>query len=118
MVQWLRTLAWALRARFKSRARLEAENLVLRQQLGVLIRRLPKRVRLTNSDRWLLVWLYRVFPSILSAVRIVRPETVIRWHRDGFRAYWRWKSRPGVGRSPIGHANRDLILQMSMTNPL
>jgi hypothetical protein len=89
MVEWLRQLAYALSLRFKSRARLEAENLVLRQQLNVLMRKLPKRLRLTNSDRVLLVWLYRLFPSILSAIRIVRPESVIRWHRRGFRAYWR-----------------------------
>ena len=79
---------------------------------------LPKRLRLTNSDRLLLVWLYRLFPSILSAIRIVRPETVIRWHRCGFQAYWRWKSRPGVGRPPIHRELRDLIRQMSMANPL
>jgi hypothetical protein len=64
---------------------------VLRQQVNVLIRQLPNRLRLTNSDRLLLVWLYRLFPSIMSAIQIVRPETVIRWHRRGFRAYWRWK---------------------------
>ena len=104
--------------RFKSRARLEDENLVLRQQLNVLIRKLPKRLRLRNSDRLLLVWLYRLFPSILSAIRIVTPETVIRWHRHGFRAYWRWKSRPGVGRPPIDGEIRDLIRQISMANPL
>jgi hypothetical protein len=75
MVEWLRQLAYALSLRFKSRARLEAENLVLRQQLNVLMRKLPKRLRLTNSDRLALVWLYRLFPSILSAIRIVRPET-------------------------------------------
>jgi hypothetical protein len=86
---------------FKSRARLAAENLVLRQQVNVLIRKLPKRLQLRNSDRLLLVWLYRLFPSILSAIRMVRPETVIRWHRRGFRPYWRWKSRPGVGRKSI-----------------
>jgi len=102
----------------KSRARLEAENLVLRQQLNVLIRKLPKRLELTNSDRLLLVWLYRLFPSILSAIRIVRPETVIRRHRRGFRAYWRWTSRPGVGRPPIDGEIRDLIREMSMANPL
>ena len=55
-----------------------------------------RRLRLTNSERLLLVWLYRLFPSIVSAIRIVRPETVIRWHRRGFRAYWRWKSRPAA----------------------
>ena len=118
MVEWLKQLAYALSLRFKSRARLEAENLVLRQQLNVLMRKLPKRLRLTNSDRLLLVWLYRLFPSILSAIRIVRPETVIRWHRRGFQAYWRWKSRPGVGRPPIDGEIRDLIRQMSMANPL
>ena len=118
MVEWLRQLAYALSLRFKSRARLEAENLVLRQQLNVLMRKLPKRLRLTNSDRLLLVWLYRLFPSILSAIRIVRPETVIRWHRRGFQAYWRRKSRPGVGRPPIDGEIRDLIRQMSMANPL
>ncbi len=76
MVAWLRGLAHALGSRFKSRARLAAENLVLRQQLNVLIRKLPKRVQLKNSDRLLLVWPYRLFPSGLSATRIVRPETV------------------------------------------
>ena len=86
MNEWLRQLAYALSFRFKSRARLEAENLVLRQQLNVLARKLPKRLPLANSDRLLLVWAYRLFPSILSAIRIVRPETVIRWHRRGFRA--------------------------------
>jgi hypothetical protein len=100
MVEWLKQLAYALSLRFKSRARLEAENLLLRQQLNVLIRKLPKRLGLTNSDRLQLVWLYRLCPSIVSAIRIVRPETVIRWHRRGFKAYWRWKSCPSVGRPP------------------
>jgi len=79
MIEWLRQLAYALSCRFKSRARLEAENLVLRQQLNVLVRKLPKRLRLANSDRLLLFWTYRLFPSLLSAIWIVRPETVIRW---------------------------------------
>src|SRR5215467_8282851 len=108
MSEWLKQLAHALSLQFKSRARLEAENLALRQQLNVLMRKLPKRLRLTNSDRLLLVWLYRLFPSILAAIRIVRPETVIRWHRRGFQAYWRWKSRP-VGRPPVDIEIRDLI---------
>jgi len=118
MFEWLKQLAHALSLRFKSRARLEAENLALRQQVNVLVRKLPKRLQLTNSDRLMLVWLYRLFPSILGAIRIVRPETVIRWHRCGFRAYWRWKSRPDVGRPPIRFEIRDLIRQMSMANPL
>ena len=91
---------------------------MLRQQLNIVIRKLPKWSRLTNSDRLLLVWLYRLSPSILSAIRIIRPETLIRWHRRGFRAYWRWKSRPGVGRQPIDGELRDLIRQMSTANPL
>jgi hypothetical protein len=84
MVESLKLLAYALRSRFKSRMRLEAGNLVLRQQLNIVIRKLPKRLHLRNSDRLLLVWLYRFFPSILSAIRIVRPEIVIRWPRRGF----------------------------------
>ncbi len=118
MAEWLKLLAYALRARFKSRARLEAENLVLRQQLNILVRKLPKRVRLTNADRLRLVWLYRLFPSILNAIEVIKPETLIRWHRRGFRAYWRWKSRPGVGRPQLDGELRDLIRQMSMANPL
>lgn len=117
MVEWLRQLAYALSLRIKSRARLEAENLVLRQQLNVLTRKLPKRLRLTNSYRLLLVWLYRLLPSILGAIRIVRPETIIRWHRRGFQTYWRRKSHPGVGRPPINSEICDLIGQMSMADP-
>jgi hypothetical protein len=71
----------------------QAENLILRQQLVVLRRKPPTRVRLWNIDRLLLVWLYRLYPSILDAIIILQPETVIRWHRRGFRAYWRWKSQ-------------------------
>ena len=91
---------------------------MLRQLLSILIRKLPRRARLTNADRLLLVWPYRLFPSILNAIRIVRPETLIRWHRGGFRAYWRWKSRRGVGRPAINRELRDLIREMSMANPL
>jgi hypothetical protein len=69
MFEWLKQVAYGLSLRFKSRTRLEAENLVLRQQVNVLIRKLPKRLQLRNSDRLLLVWLYRLLPSILSAIR-------------------------------------------------
>ena len=78
---------------FKSKSRLEAENAALRHQLIVLQRRISGRVQLTNRDRLFLVMLYRWFPSILQAITIVRPETLVRWHRAGFRQYWRWKSR-------------------------
>ena len=86
---------------FKSRAKLEAEILVLRQQINVLRRRASKRPHLNNTDRFLFVWLYRWFPSVLGAIAIVRPETIIRWHRAGFRAYWRWRSRNPVGRPKV-----------------
>src|SRR3984893_7789513 len=78
---------------FKSKSRLEAENAVLRHQLIVLRRKLKGRARLTNSDRWFLLQMYRWFPSILKVVTIVQPETLVSWHRAGFRSYWRWKSR-------------------------
>ena len=79
---------------FKSKSRLEAENAALRQQLIVLRRKVQGRVRLTDNDRWFFVQLYRWFPSILQVLTIIRPETLVRWHRAGFRGYWRWKSRP------------------------
>src|ERR1700686_3160782 len=77
---------------FKSRRRLDAELLVLRHQLNVLRQRPPCRLNLRWADRALFVWLYRRFPRMLDAITIVRPETVVRWHRMGFAAYWRWKS--------------------------
>src|SRR5256886_12700345 len=80
------------------RRRLEAENLVLRHQLNVLQQRAPRRLYLRWADRALFVWLYRRCPRILSSITIVRPETVVRWHRMGFATYWRWKSRPHGGR--------------------
>src|ERR1700736_6110264 len=102
----------------KSKLRLEAENATLRNQLIVLRRRLPGRVRFTNSDRWFLVQLYRWFLSILEVLTVIRPETLVRWHRAGFRRYWRWKSRPRGGRPQIEIAIRGLIPQMSMENLL
>ena len=98
MVAFLTQLLPAIRSRLTRRALLEAENLVLRQQLVVLRRKSPARVRLWNIDRLLVVWLYRLYPSLLDAIIIVQPETVIRWHRRGFRAYWHWKSRHSGGR--------------------
>ncbi|WP_197689219.1 hypothetical protein [Bradyrhizobium erythrophlei] len=103
---------------FKSKVRLEAENAVLRHQLIVLNRRQHGRVRLTNHDRWFLIQLYRWFPPILQVLRIIRPETLVRWHRAGFRGYWRWKSRPLGGRPQIDTELRALIRRMSMENPL
>src|SRR5450432_4650266 len=103
---------------FKSKSRLEAENAALRHQLSVLRRKLSGRVRLTNSDRWFVVQLYRWFPSVLNAITIIQPETLVRWHRAGFRCYWRWKSRPRGGRPQIDTEMRVLIRRMSVENPL
>jgi hypothetical protein len=103
---------------FKSKSRLEAENAALRHQLIVLRRKVPGRVRLTNNDRWFFIQLYRWFPSILPLVTVVQPETLVRWHRAGFRLYWRWKSGLRGGRPQIETDLRALIRQMSMENPL
>ena len=103
---------------FKSKLRLEAENAVLRHQLNVLTRRLHGRARLTNSDRWFFIQLFRWFPSILQVLTIIRPETLVRWHRAGFRHYWRWKSRSPGGRPQIETDLRALIRRMSVENPL
>ena len=107
-----------LAAPFKSKSRLEAENAVLRRQLIVLRRKMQGRVRLTDSDRRFFVQLYRWFPSILQVLTIVQPETLVRWHRAGFRYYWRWKSRPGGGRPQIEADLRALVRRMSIENPL
>ncbi len=116
MLLWL--LLDILALPFKSIRQLEAENVALRHQVIVLRRQMPGRVRLTNLDRLFLVQLYRWFPSILKVLAIVQPETVIRWHRAGFRAYWRWKSRSREGRPAIVADLRALIRRMSVENPL
>src|SRR5271167_4707194 len=106
-----------LAAPFKSKSRLEAENAALRLQL-IVRRRKVGRVRLTDSDRRFFVQLYRWFPSILQVLTIVQPETLVRWHRAGFRYYWRWKSRSRAGRPQIEADLRALIRRMSLENPL
>jgi hypothetical protein len=95
---------------------LEAENAALRQQLTILQRKVHGRVEFTNSDRLFFIQLYRWFPSILKAVTIIRPETLVRWHRAGFRRYWRRKSRKLGGRPPIDAGLRALIRRMSLEN--
>jgi hypothetical protein len=101
-----RLVLTVLASPFKSRSRLEAENAALRHQSIVLRRKVPGRVRLTNSA------------SILQVLTIIRPETLVRWHRAGFRCYWRWKSRSLGGRPKIATDLRALIRQMSIENPL
>ena len=103
---------------FKSRARLEAEHNALRHQLIVLRRKIPCRARLTNTDRLVLVWLSRLFPSILSVIQFIQLETIIRWYRAGFRTYWRWKSGTSGGHPRIDPDVRNRIRQMNLENPL
>ena len=112
-------LIWcALIGLFRPQAALETEILVLRHQLNILRRKCPKRVALSSIDRLLLVGLYRLAPGVLGALKIIRPKTLIRWHRAGFRAYWRWKSRPLGGRPATPADICRLIREMSVANPL
>ena len=101
----------------RSRVALQAEILVLRHQLNVLRRKSPKRMALGNIDRVLLIGLYRLAPKVLEALKIITPETVIRWHRAGFRPYWRYKSHPLSGRPKISAEIRQLVREMSLANP-
>jgi transposase InsO family protein len=112
------SLIWcAVVGLFRSRMALQAEILVLRHQLNVLQRKSPKRVALGNIDRVVLVGLYRLAPKVLEALKIITPETVIRWHRTGFQAYWRRKSRPLGGRPKTSAEIRQLVREMSLANP-
>ena len=115
LIQFLFAMVTSL---FKSRSRLEAENAALRQQLIVLRRKAKGRAKLTNGDRWFFVQLYRLFPSILEIITIIQPETLVCWHRAGFRRYWRWKSRRQGGRPKIQLELRALIQRMSAENRL
>jgi hypothetical protein len=95
--------------RFKSRRRLEIENLYLRHQLNIAMRKAPQRLRLSGADRALMARIARLWPDLLSLSRVVQPDTILRWHRAGFRAYWRWKSRGLPGRPRISSELRELI---------
>src|SRR5262245_7067962 len=103
---------------FKPKSRLEAENAALKHQVIVLQRKVRGRVQLTDSDRLFFIQLYRWCPSILNAMMITRPETLVRWHRAGLRRYWRWKSRTRGGRPPITAELLGLIWRMSADNRL
>src|ERR1700761_76464 len=109
MIGLLHFVLGILASPFKSKSRL---------RLIVLRRKMPGRPRLTNNDRWFFIQLYRWFPSILQVLTIIRPETLVRWHRAGFRCYWRWKSSTRGGRPQIDADLRALIRRMSIENPL
>jgi hypothetical protein len=118
MTSVLLSLVLTLRDLAHSRAALHLEVLALRHQLQVLQRSRPRRSRLVQADRWLWAWLSRLWPAWRMAPVIVKPETVIAWHRRGFRVYWTWKSRRPIGRPTVSADVRALIRTMSQTNPL
>jgi hypothetical protein len=103
---------------FRPRAALEAEILTLRQQINILGRTAPKKQTFSAIDRLIFVCLYRLLPGVRDALAIVKPETVVKWHRAGFRLYWRWKSKARGGRPTVPLGIRKLIREMSIANPL
>src|ERR1700682_164936 len=118
MIEFLSLVAHIVVSPFRTRARLEAEIILLRHQVNVLRRRLPPKPKVTVADRFLFVWLYRLFPLVLNAITIVQPDTILRWHRTGFRLYWRWKSRSRGGRPKVPMEIQRLIREMSLANRL
>jgi putative transposase len=119
MITILSALVSLLSFRVRSRASLELEVVALRHQVAVLRRQRSGRPRFFCADRLLWVWLYRIWPQALHAMVLVKPATVIQWHRRGFRLYWRWRSRSRqIGRPKTSTGIRQLIRQMSMANPI
>jgi hypothetical protein len=118
MLDFLRLFVHVLAAPFRTQAQLEAEITMLRHQLNVIQRKASSKPRLTAADRVLFVWLCRLFPSLRNAITIVQPDTELRWHRSGFRLYWRWKSQSRGGRPKVPIEVRSLIRLMSVENPL
>src|SRR6202043_4028388 len=113
-----RLIGWAVVDLLRSRAALGAEIWTLRQQINVLRRTAPKRLSFSVVDRLVFVGLYRLFPKICDALAIVKPDTIVGWHRAGFRLYWRWKSRRRGGRPKVPLEIRRLIREMSIANAL
>src|SRR5208337_4390301 len=116
MLELERSVITVVARRLRSRAAVELENLALCHQLHVLRRQRPGRLRLFAIDRFLWVLLYRLWPRCVEAMVLVKPATVIHWHRQGFRLFWRWRSRSG--RPSVAREIRNLIRQMSSANPL
>ena len=117
MVAILSAVALIFVFRFRSRAALELKLIALQHQLAVLRRQRPGRPQLSSLDQLLWVLLYRIWPQVIDAMVLVKPATVVEWHRRGFRLYWRWRSR-APGRPKISPDIRDLIRRMSRANPL
>jgi hypothetical protein len=118
MGDMLKLIWWAVIGLLRSRVSLKTEILTLRHQLNVLRRKSPKRLAFSNFDRLVFAGLYRIAPRIVNALVIVQPETVVSWHRAGFRLFWRWKSRSRGGRPKVPFEIRQLIRAMSLANPL
>src|SRR3981189_590890 len=114
----VRLIVWMVVDQFRSWAALEAEILTLRQQINVLRRTAPKKQTFSAINRLIFVCLYRLRPGVRDALAIVKPETVVKWHRAGFRSYWRWKSKARGGRPTVPLEIRKLIREMSIANPL
>src|SRR5216684_5249393 len=117
MISVLLSLLLTLRRSVRSHAALQLEILALRHQLQVLQRARPRRLRLAKADRWLWVVLWRFWTAWRTALLIVNPETVIAWHRRGFRLWWAWKSRRRIGRPTVPADVRSLIRTMAQANP-
>jgi putative transposase len=115
MLKHVHSIVAAIARRFRSRAVLELENLALRHQLHVLRRQRPGRPRLFTIDRLLWVWLYRLWPRCLDTMVLVKPATVVQWHRQGFRLFWRWRSR-SAQRTPTARADFSLISKLKRKN--
>ena len=113
-----RLIGWMVVDLIRSRVMLEAEIWTLRQQINVLRRTAPKKLSFCAVDRMIFVGLYRLVSRICDALAIVKPDTLVRWHRAGFRSYWRWKSRRRGGRPIVPVEIRRLIREMSIANPL
>ena len=117
MLAILHLLGTFVASLFKSQHRLALENLFLRHQLNIALRRAP-HLRLRGDDRALLVWMTWLWPTLLGLSRVVQPDTILRWHRAGFRSYWRWKSRGRAGRPKVSRELCELIRRMNIENPL
>jgi hypothetical protein len=117
MLTLLSALGSLLSFQVRSRTALELELVALRHQVTVLRRQRPGQPQLLSADRLLWVWLYRIWPQVLDAMVLVKPTTVVQWHRQGFRLYWRRRSRH-LGRPRMSREIRDLIRTMSQANPL
>ena len=114
----LNLICWALIGLLRSRVSLDAEITALRHQLNILQRQSRKRPTFSVLDRLIFVILFRIAPGMTDVLKIVEPETVVRWHRSGFRQFWRWKSRSRRGRPKVPSDTRQLIREMSLANPL